>query len=168
MKNKISTFDELYFASVDPDGVISSFISGHLMVEFILVKIIEISFPKLKDFAEELNHFKLVKLVNGLDLISDAQAEVLLKINAMRNKFAHSVAYRPSVAEMKEIFILAQNNFTDLTDGLIQGIEELEGVSSIEECESYIFSDLFVQISYDLHDIYQDKGGDIIEFKKVE
>lgn len=168
MNNKINSFDELYLASVDPDGIISSFISGHLMVEFMLVKIIEISSPKLLNFAEDLNHFRLVKLVNGLNLMSDSQADVLFKINKMRNKFAHNIAFRPTVTELRDIFNLAKQNFSDLTDGLIQGIEKLDGISSIEECESYVFSDLFIQISYDLHEIYQEQGGDIIEFKKIE
>ncbi len=168
MSNTITSFDELFEAAVDPDGIISSFISGHLMVEFMLVKVIEISSPKLLDFAEDLNHFRLVKLANGLGLITDSQADVLLKINKVRNKFAHNVTFRPTVNEMKQLFIIAKQNFSDMTDGLEQGLGELEGKAKIEECESYIFSDLFIQIAYDLHEIYQDHGGDIVEFKNNE
>lgn len=168
MSNTITSFDELFKVAVDPDGIISSFISGHLMVEFMLVKVIEISSPKLLNFAEKLNHFRLVKLANGLELISDSQADVLLKINQVRNKFAHNVMYRPTINEMKQLFNITKQNFSDMTDGLEQGIGELEGKTKIEECEPYIFSELFIQIAYDLHDIYQTHGGDIIEFKKNE
>lgn len=168
MSKSITTFEQLFNSSVDPDGIISSFISGHLMVEFMLVKVIEINFPKLLNFAEDLNHFRLVKLANGLEIITDAQADVLLKINKVRNNFAHNVSYRPSVNEMKQLFTIAKQNFSDMTDGLEQGISELEGKTIIEECEHHIFSDLFIQIAYDLHAIYQEYGGDIIEFKKNE
>ncbi len=47
------------------------------MVEFLLVRIVEIKSPKLLKFAEELNHFKLIKLVKSMNLISDVQADVL-------------------------------------------------------------------------------------------
>jgi len=166
MSKTITSFDELFNSVVAPDGIISSFITGHLMVEFMLVKVIEISSPKLLDFAENLNHFRIVKLANGLELITDSQADVLLKINKVRNKFAHNVSFRPTIIEMKQLFIIAKQNFSDMTDGLEQGIGELEGKTKIEDCEPYIFSDLFIQIAYDLHEIYQVNGGDIIEFKK--
>ncbi len=55
-----------------------------------------------------------------------------------------------------------------MTDGLIQGIGELDFVNSLHVCEDYIFSNLFIQISYDLHDIYQDQGGDMEEFLKYK
>jgi hypothetical protein len=168
MSNNITSFDDLFEAAVDPDGIISSFISGHLMVEFMLVKVIEISSPKLLDFAEDLNHFRLVKLANGLELITDSQADLILKINKVRNKFAHNITYRPTVNEIKQLFTIAKQNFSDMTDGLEQGIGELEGKTKIEECEPYIFSDLFIHIAYDLHEIYQTHGGEIIEFKMNE
>lgn len=136
------------------------------MVEFMLVKIIEISSPKLLDFAEDLNHFRLVKLANGLGLINDYQTDVLLEINKVRNKFAHDLTFKPTVDEMKQLFLIAKQNFSDMTDGLEQGLEELENKTEIEECETYIFSELFIQIAYDLHDIYHTHGGSINEFKR--
>ncbi|AYN67476.1 hypothetical protein D1013_08935 [Euzebyella marina] len=63
---------------------------------------------------------------------------------------------------------MAKQNFNDMTDGLIQGIGELDFVNSLHVCEDYIFSNLFIQISYDLHDIYQDQGGDMEEFLKYK
>lgn len=164
MGKKITSFDELYFAAVDPNGMISSFISGHLMVEFMLLRLIEISSLSKSRSAEKLTHYKLIKYANKLELISDLQTNVLIEVN----KFAHNIAYRPTVEELRSLFILAKENFNDLTDGIIQGIGELEGKSSVDDCEPYIFSDLFIQITYDLHEMYQELGGDIIEFKSVD
>jgi len=164
MGKKITSFDELYFAAVDPNGMISSFISGHLMVEFMLLRLIEISSLSKLRSAEKLTHYKLIKYANKLELISDLQTNVLIEVN----KFAHNIAYRPTVEELRSLFILAKENFNDLTDGIIQGIGELEGKSSVDDCEPYIFSDLFIQITYDLHEMYQELGGDIIEFKSVD
>ena len=66
MGKKITSFDELYFAAVDPNGMISSFISGHLMVEFMLLRLIEISSLSKLRSAEKLTHYKLIKYATVL------------------------------------------------------------------------------------------------------
>jgi hypothetical protein len=63
---KIETFNDLYFRAVEPNSFISSFVSGHLMIEFLLVRISEIKFPNLTEFAESLSYYKLVHLISGV------------------------------------------------------------------------------------------------------
>jgi len=58
-------------------------------------------------------------------------------------------------------FSLAADAFTDLTDGISQGIEELANCSDISQLEDYVVPEVFVQISYDLHEEYQSRGGDV-------
>jgi hypothetical protein len=166
MSKEVIPFDELYLDAVDPDGLISSFITGHLMIEFMLIKLVEIDSSKLSICENKITHCSLINLASGLDLIDDKQTEVLLGINVIRNKFAENIAYRPTIEEVKRLFILAKNSFKDLNYGLIKGIAELEGKASIYECKPYIYSNLFTQIAYDLHEVYQEFSGDIIQAKK--
>ncbi len=163
-KQRINTFSELYERAVSEDNLLSGFMTGHLVIEFLLVKIIELCQPKLLDFAEGLNHYKLVQLVYGLNQIDEQQKEVLLLINKMRNKFAHHLTFEPTIIELKEILIKASKAFSDMTDGLEQGLAEIDGKKSIRECDDWVIPEMFVQISYDLHGIYQNLGGDIEDF----
>ncbi len=163
-KKKINNFTELYEATVSGDSLISGFIQGHLVVEFLLIKIIEISQPKLLELAEGLNHLRLIQLTYGLGHITKGQTDTLISINQMRNKFAHHLTYEPPIEDVKQIFIKASKSFHDMTDGIMQGIEELEDKTNINECEEWVIPELFVQISYDLHSIYNDLGGDIEDY----
>lgn len=163
-KKKVNNFTELYEATVSGDSLIAGFIKGHLVVEFLIIKIIEISQPKLIDLAEGLNHFRLIQLAHGLGHLTEDQRDALISINQMRNKFAHHLTYEPPVEDVKQIFIKASKSFSDLTDGIMQGLEELEGKKTINECEDWMIPELFVQISYDLHSIYNELGGDIEDF----
>ncbi len=164
MNKTIKSFEDLYLAAVDPSSFISQFLLGHLMIEFLLVKLIEINHPKLLKFAEKLNHFRLIELNIGMNHITKGQGDVLYEINKYRNKIAHNIGFSMTVDELRTLFVLAKENFVDLTDGLQQGIDELEDKSSIDECEVYIFSELFTQIAYDLHAIYEEFGGDVSDF----
>ncbi len=166
MEKETIPFDQLYLNAVDPDGVISSFITGHLMIEFMLVKLVEIDSFKLSECKDKITHCRLIKLAEGLELITEFQANVLLQINDIRNKFTYNIAYRPSLNEIKHLFSMAKESFKDLNCGLIKGIAELKGKSSIYECKPFIYSNLFTQITYDLHEIYQEFSGDIIQIKK--
>ena len=162
---KIETFTDLFFKAAEPSDFISSFIMGHLVIEFLLLRIIEISSPNLVTFAESLNHHKLIQLVSGLGLISDDVKETLLSINGMRNKIVHDISFVPTVQEYKNILLQAQRAFSDMSDGISQSLSEIEGKAQIEECAGFIFPELFIQVSYDLHGIYQDLGGDNDAFK---
>jgi hypothetical protein len=111
---KIETFSDLFFRAMEPNIFLSSFILGHLMIEFLLIRIVEISSPRLTEFAENLNHFKLIQLVFGLGLISDDMRESLLSINRMRNKLAHNISFVPTIQEYRQILLQAQQAFSDI------------------------------------------------------
>lgn len=163
-KKAINNFTELYKATVSGDSLISGFIQGHLVVEFLLVKIIGISQPKLLDLAEGLNHHRLIQLVYGIGHISEGQRDTLILINQMRNKFAHHLTFEPTIEEVKQILLKASESFDDLTDGILQGLGEIDAKANIKDCEKWVIPELFVQISYDLHSIYIELGGDMEDF----
>ncbi|MEJ5168190.1 MAG: hypothetical protein WHU93_03410, partial [Arcobacteraceae bacterium] len=92
----ISNFTELfekYIGLTQDNSFISHYISGHLMIEFLLVKCVELKTPSLTKFVESLNHRKLIELAHGLNLINADMKEVLISINSMRNKLAHNILY---------------------------------------------------------------------------
>lgn len=158
----MESFTDLYDRAVGirSNSFLSSFILGHLMVEYLLVKIAELKQPTLNNLIETLSHEKLIELVYGLGELDAPMKESLLAINSMRNKLAHRISYTPTITEYKHIVLLAQKAFSDLTDGITQTLEEIDGKASLDECDEYIFHELFMQISYDLHERYIALGGD--------
>lgn len=160
----IQTFTELYQRTVEDRPILSAFLSGHLVVEYLLRKLISIYDPALARLAADMNHARLISLNADLGTISEKQREVLVRINKTRNRFAHEIVYEPNAGELREIFSLAADAFTDLTDGIAQGIDELANCSDVAQLEDYVVPELFVQISYDLHDEYHSRGGDVEDF----
>lgn len=163
-KKKINNFTELYEATVSGDSLISGFIQGHLVVEFLLVKIVELGQPKLLELAEALNHPRLIQLAYGLGHINEGQRDTLIIINQMRNKFAHHLTFEPTIEDVRQILVMASESFSDMTDGIEQGLDEIKGKTNIKNCEEWVIPELFVQISYDLHSIYNELGGDMENF----
>ncbi|MBK8903426.1 MAG: hypothetical protein IPM53_19745 [Anaerolineaceae bacterium] len=158
------TYEDLFLK--EGHGLISAYILGHLQIEFLLLKIVEAHSPSLRDFSHKLTHYKLVELVYGLQLITPKQKAALLEINKFRNKFAHDILFEPSVADFVKLFSSAQNAFSDMTDGISQGLSELEELTVINENFEFTLSDMFSQVLYDLHQIYCDNGGDFWEFNE--
>lgn len=156
----IPSFTDLYEHALNDRSWLGPFLSGHLMVEFMLRKLIAQYDTKLSKFAESLNHRSLIDLNHEIGSISEAQREVLLSINSMRNKLAHEITFNPSMDDMKDLWRRAASAFTDLTDGLAQGLEEMEIEEKIRHLDDWVFSEFFVQISYDLHHAFVEMGGD--------
>lgn len=161
---KISTFTELYERAVAPNGLISPFISGHLVVEFLLRKIIQTYDPTLMALSEDLTHARLINLTHEIGGISKEQKDVLSTINKIRNKIAHDIVYFPSLGELKALFSSASSAFTDMTDGMEQGSAELRTAVSTDDLEDWVIKELFIQIAYDLHGVYQSRGGHYEDF----
>lgn len=129
-----------------------------------LKKLVTIYDHKLSQIADDLNHARLIQLNFDIGTISDKQREALVAINKMRNKFAHEITYEPSVEDLKLIFKKASVAFEDMTDGISQGLEELQSAKSVTDLEDWVISELFIQICYDLHDEYHERGGDVDDF----
>lgn len=156
----ISSFTDLYQKVAGPGTVTSAVIAGHLTIEFLLRKLVVQYDPNLTSLADDLNHARLISLSRQIGNVTDLQATVLVQINQLRNKLAHQLTYEPSIAELTVIFDAAAKAFSDLTDGIDQGRGELKNVSSVEELDEWVLTELFIQISYDLHHKYVERGGD--------
>ncbi len=156
----IPTFSDLYQHALGDRPWLGAFLSGHLAVEFMLRKLISQYDVRLTAFADELRHKQLIDLNGQIGTISSAQKDVLIAINQMRNKLAHQITYDPSVAEMMSLWTQSANAFTDLTDGISQGLEEMKIEGNLNALDAWVFSELFVQICYDLHREYTNRGGD--------
>jgi hypothetical protein len=156
----ISSFTDLYQKVAGPGTVTSLVIAGHLTIEFLLRKLVAQYDPNLTSLADDLSHARLIELSRQIGTLSNAQAAVLVQVNQLRNKLAHQLTYEPSIAELIAVFEAAARAFSDLTDGIDQGRSALKNVSSIEELEEWVLPELFIQISYDLHHEYVERGGD--------
>jgi hypothetical protein len=160
------TFDYLYEKITDENEVVSAFIYGHLVTEFFLKKLIYVYDSKLGKLSDSLSFYKLINLNYELGTLTPNQKETLLLINNIRNKFAHELSYVPSLVELRRLLEAAAKSFSDLTDGIEQGLSELKSVKTIEETESikWVIQELFTQIAYDLFAEYEKRGGkDITE-----
>jgi hypothetical protein len=158
------SFTTLYERVVDPQRLMSPFITGHLVLEFLLRKLVQIYDPSLTRIADDLNHARLISLNHDIGTITNRQKDALVKINKMRNKFAHQITYQPTLQDLKSLFTTCKEAFSDLTDGIEQGLGEIDGAQSVDDLEEWVLSELFVQIAYDLHHAYQDRGGDMEDF----
>lgn len=160
----VQTFTDLYQRTIEERPILAVFLSGHLAIEYLLRKLITIYDPALGRISDELSHAKLLALNADVGTITGKQREVLTRINKIRNRFAHEILYEPTVDELRELFDLAAVAFTDLTDGISQGVEELATSTDVQSLENYVIQELFIQICYDLHEEYISRGGDIEEF----
>ena len=128
----------LYERAVAPQRLMSPFITGHLVVEFLLRKLVQIHDPTLTQQTEDLNHFRLIKLNHDIGTITTSQRDALLDINKMRNKFAHRITYEPSITDLNELFKKCKIAFSDLTDGIDQGLSELDRSASVDKLEDWV------------------------------
>lgn len=163
---KIECFTELFEKAIlTDDTFISDFIKGHLMLEFLMLKCVAIILPNKIKYAERLTHKKLIDFIYNKKIISIEMKNALTAINQMRNKLAHKITYRPTFDEYKNLLVLAEKASPDMTDGIWQSLDEIKDKTKLSECDNFIYIELFVQLSYDLHGIYQDNGGDIEDFQ---
>lgn len=162
--DEITSFTELYQRMIGDRPFVGALLTGHLAVEFLLRQLVRKYDPKLAEHGDTLRHHALVELNRQIGTISDAQYEVLTSINTLRNRLAHQISYEPTLNELLQLWRRAAQAFSDLTDGISQGIEALEAATNLGEVDDWAFAELFVQISYDLHEEYVSRGGDWEEF----
>ena len=139
---------------------VGSLLTGHLAIEFLLRQLVRQYDSRLGEHAQGLRHHALIALNYQLGSIDESQRDVLNAINKFRNKLAHQISFDPSIEELRALWQQASCAFSDLTDGISQGIEALQTVTTGAEVEEWIWSELFVQICYDLHGEYVERGGD--------
>jgi hypothetical protein len=92
--NEISkaTFD--YWMHPEEKEILSIVVMGHLVIESLLVESIktQLKFPDEFD-PYSLSFPKKVELCVAQDILSPSQKAVYLKLNTIRNKFAHQLNY---------------------------------------------------------------------------
>ncbi len=158
--NKTRSFTDLYQGMLSDRPLIGSLLPGHLAIEFLLRKLAQQYDLRLTKQVDRLRHAQLITFSFEIGTIDAEQHAVLTTINNMRNKLAHDIDYEPTLSQLLDLWRKAARAFDDLTDGIGQGIEDLEAASNIEMLQGYTIPELFVQICYDLQNEYIDRGGD--------
>lgn len=165
--NGIQSPEELFRKAVDPNNFISTFILGHLWIEYLLVNIIKLKSNKSEKAIDRLTHSKLIDLVETYEVLDATQLETLRQINKMRNKLAHDISFEPSIMELKYLVSFAQSAFDDMTDGFEQTFSELEGKKSLKEVDEFVYPEMFMQIAYTLESVFVEIGGKLNSFEKA-
>jgi hypothetical protein len=129
----------------------SQVLAGHLAIEFLLRKLICQYDPKLEALVDDLTHARLILLNRAVGTLSSERADVLTRINALRNRFAHEIGYEPELAELAVLFEAALLAFSDYADGLKSGLAEITSATSTYQLSKWLLAELFLAVIYDLH-----------------
>ncbi len=141
---------EIYYETLNDRPDIGWFLQGHIVVEFMLRKRLR---EKNTNKAVELSNsgfYQVLQATYENGIIDIERKEVLEEINRIRNKYSHELNYRPTLKEWIDLWESAQRAFTDMTDGLEQGLAVLNSSLSIETAERFHLNEFFVQICHDL------------------
>lgn len=153
MSSYESEYQEFLFHKIDDSDLLTGFVIGHLVVEQLLGEIVISYDGKLEEHFLSLAHSRKISFINSLGLIPDGVASCLQNINKMRNRFAHQLGYHPNKGELLNLIAKCRDNFSDLTDGLVQLYDALEETGSLfasQEKHGVGLADMFIQIVYDL------------------
>lgn len=162
---EIGNFGELYDRMSNARPFVGALLTGHLAVEFLLRKIVHQYDNKLGKLADSLRHHALIELNHQIGSITDGQRALLIELNTLRNKLAHQIMFEPTINDLRVLWTRASLAFTDMTDGIEQGLGELNAAKGLMSLEQWVFSELFVQVCYDLHEKYKEFGGDFEVFE---
>jgi len=90
---------------IDASPLITYIISNHLWLEHLLIRSLFAALPKPEAlFQHGTPSFPmLVALCEAHSIIESDFAEVLRKVNALRNKFAHRLSFEPKEAEVEAL-----------------------------------------------------------------
>ena len=128
--DKVDYLEDLYHYTAGADPIVSPLIAGHLSVEYLLRQLTIQYDPNLEQVADELSHARLIALNRSLRTISDEQADYLVRINQIRNKFAHQLSYGLEISEIIELFESARSVFSDYAGQFDHCISELGKTTS--------------------------------------
>lgn len=156
----VELFEDLYHYVAASTEMIGQVLAGHLAIEFLLRKLISQYDPKLAAHVDELSHARLIALSRDVGVLSVERAQVLVQINALRNRYAHAISYDPEVSEIAAIFTAAEQTFTDYSNGIKEGLVELRSAKNFNLQNRFLLSELFLAIVYDLHQEFVARGGD--------
>ncbi|MCS6235820.1 hypothetical protein [Shewanella baltica] len=141
---------DLYYRTLEDRPDIGWFLQGHIVVEYMLRKrLVDITGSTSKKL-EKSGFYKVLLEAEKYGVVNKDQKVVLEKINSIRNRYAHELDYLPQLSEWLDIWRSAKAAFCDMTDGIEQGLAELESVEKLEDAERFHLNELFVQICHDL------------------
>ncbi len=147
-----TSFDEMevYYRTLEERPDIGWFLQGHIVVEYMLRKrLIEKTGSTSKRLGKS-GFYKVLLEAEKHGIVNHDQKSVLEKINSIRNQYAHELDYLPQLSEWLDIWRGAKAAFCDMTDGIEQGLAELESVEKLEDADRFHLNELFVQICHDL------------------
>lgn len=158
--HSVELFEELYHYVAASTEMVGQVLAGHLAIEFLLRNLISQYDPKLAAHVDELSHARLIALSRDVGVLSVERAQVLVQVNALRNRYAHAISYYPEVSEIAVIFSAAELAFTDYSNGIKEGLVELRSAKNFNLKNKFLLSELFLAIVYDLHQEFVARGGD--------
>jgi hypothetical protein len=147
-----------HLMSLFSDDTISAFITGHLIIESLLVQMIDLKLEHPNEFdAFNLTFPAKVNLCKALGLIDYDMTNFLLEMNTIRNRFAHRLGHRFS---FDDAFSFAQTaakvgvNFSD--DSIHTNKKNSEKEYGIKG----IIQEVFQNVAQDLSFIVEENGGE--------
>lgn len=141
---------EVYYETLNDRPDIGWFLQGHIVLEFMLRKRLSEINPAISSKLAKSGFYRVMMEAHKAGIINDERKSVLEAINSIRNKYAHELSYRPTLAEWIQLWENAQKAFVDMTDGIEQGLAELRSVRSLEDADLFHLNELFVQLCHDI------------------
>jgi hypothetical protein len=141
------------------DSELSTVIIGHLLIENILVKLINVVMPNSAAFnSDNLRFPQKVSLCEGMGLIEPKLADYLKQLNKLRNNFAHDLRY----------YISFEDAVGFAKAGLSAGIkyhdtdfESYRKFKNERKDVVYLLHDIFMNTTFDLTEILCNNGGEM-------
>lgn len=141
---------DIYYETLNERPDLGWFLQGHMVVEYMLRERLSERNSELAYQLRKASFFSILKASRNNGIVSQSAYDVLSQINSIRNKYAHELSYRPTLEEWINLWASAKNAFSDMTDGIEQGLAELESVQRLEDADKFSLNELFVQICHDI------------------
>lgn len=142
-----------YTENLKEKELLQARILGHLVLEYMIVKSIELNGHPIKKI-QRLNFPAKVDLAISLKIILANHRNIFIRINNLRNQFAHELDYEPSLQEIHEIVKEAIKEGIDFSDERIAAFDVARDEYGIELC----LWELLHNASVDLFFYLDDKG----------
>lgn len=141
---------DIYYETLNERPDIGWFLQGHMVLEFMLRKRLKDRKGTTATSLEQSSFYRILQIAHQNGVVNTKQKAVLEKINHIRNKYAHELTYRPTLAEWIELWENAKESFSDMTDGIEQGLADLYSAKNLEDADRFHLNELFVQICHDI------------------
>ena len=142
------------FANVE----LGAYITGHLIIESVLVQLIELKLTKDDKFNPfDLSFPKKVEVAKNRNLIDSSMASFLLEMNRIRNRLAHRLGEKITFDMMFNLARCAADGGVDFSDDSIYSNKEL---SREWYGTKAIIQEIFQNAAQDLSFIMENHGGE--------